>query len=126
MDYIKIDESKLDLENYHFDMIDKDTAVLTLESLYEFEDKYYTLLEINSFTDSGSQVTPMVEYWLDENKWKYVLLYEYDTVNWDISNELRHILKKEIARQLCTYDKTGCSDCEFNYATNFDCPLGRD
>lgn len=123
---MKIDESKIDLENYHFDRTDKNTAEITFNELYEFDDKFYTLLEIRSFTDMGSTVIPTVEYQFDENKWKFILLYVYDTVKWDISSELKNKIQKLIASEVCTYRDTGCSDCEFNHATNFNCPLGRD
>lgn len=124
---MKIDETKLNLEPV-FELTDKDTASLFFDSLYYVEGKIYTPKEFDALNLENEEdyiFTPLVEYWIDENKWKFIILYEYDNTEWEPSNEIRLFAQKKIAEGLCNYNDTGCSDCEFNHATGFNCPLGR-
>ena len=123
-----IDETKLNLEPV-FELTDKYTASLCFDSLYDVEGKTYTPKEFDALNIEDEEkyiFIPLVEYWIDENKWKFILLYEHNNTKWEPSNEIRLFAQKKIAEVLCNYNQTGCSDCEFNHATGFNCPLGRD
>lgn len=125
---VTINETKLDLEPV-FELSDKYTASLCFDSLYAVKGKTYTGKEFDALNIENKEdyiFTPFVEYWIDENKWKFILLYEYDNTEWEPSSEIRLFAQKKIAEGLCNYNQTGCSDCEFNWATEFNCPLGRE
>lgn len=125
---IVIDESKLNLENINIVQTDSNTVFLTFDELFKVDEKYYTAGEfetLNLDTRDEFVFVPATEFWMGENKWKYFLLFDTDTVTWDISKELQQFIKKKIAEYLCDYNRTGCSDCEFNRETEFNCPLGR-
>ena len=126
---ITIDESKLNLENINIEHEDDYTISLTFDELFEVDGKFYTSQEFEALNlDARDEFvfTPVAEFWMDDNRWVYFLLFDADIVDWDVSNDMRLFIRKQIAEYLCDYNRTGCSDCEFNHATDFNCPLGRD
>ena len=125
---ITIDETKLNLETICIEQNDDSTIFLTFDNLFEVDEKYYTEKEfdaLNLDTRDEFVFTPAAEFWIDANRWVYFLLFDADIVDWDISNDMQLFIKKQIAEYLCDYNRTGCSDCEFNRATEYNCPLGR-
>lgn len=125
---IAIDETKLNLESIDIERTDNTTIMLTFDNLFEVDNKYYTEKEFNTLnldTIDEFVFIPAAEFWIDDNVWKYFLLFDADTVIWDISKEMQQFIKKKIAEYLCDYNRTGCFECEFNRATKFNCPLGR-
>lgn len=125
---IAIDETKLNLKSIDIERTDNTTIMLTFDNLFEVDDKYYTEKGFNTLnldTIDEFVFIPAAEFWIDDNVWKYFLLFDADTVIWDISKEMQQFIKKKIAEYLCDYNRTGCFECEFNRATKFNCPLGR-
>ena len=116
-DLIKFDESKIETELERGEF-----------SFYNDKDYDNTASILFSFIVDNDHNTfrPCCKYLFNDNLWKYLIYYDNGACDWNISKDLQDKIKEEMAQQLCTYKETGCSDCEFNHATKFKCPLGID
>lgn len=76
-------ESCLNKEDYELRYLDEDTFVID-----------FTDIELTNEDGELERVTPLIEYWIDEDKWKYVLLFEDDTVPFELDKDLLVRVKK--------------------------------
>lgn len=82
---MKIDETKLNKDTIVVEQLDGDTCILYFDTIQD---------------DKGDDVQAIVELWLDEKKWKYILSFEHDNTIWDISRDMRFFVQKQILNYL--------------------------
>ena len=82
---MKIDETKLNKDNIVIELLDGDTCILYFDTIKD---------------EDNDNIQPMVELWMDEKQWKYILSFDYDNSPWDISKDMKLFVQKQMLNYL--------------------------